>query len=61
MPSTKKPRRGRPRLPDSLRRDATPLYVKLNREERKRLEARADALGVTLTEWVRNRMLKLCD
>jgi hypothetical protein len=46
-------RYGRPRLPEGERRDAGALYVRLNAEERRAVEEKASAAGVTPHEWAR--------
>ena len=44
---------GRPRLPDSERREAGALHIRLNQEERKIVEEKALQAGVTPHEWAR--------
>ena len=51
---------GRPPLPCDERRDAVPLYIKLNKLERARLEQKAMGLDITLTEWARKTLLRRC-
>lgn len=44
---------GRPKLPDNERREAGALHIRLNQEERKIVEEKAEAAGVTPHEWAR--------
>jgi hypothetical protein len=44
---------GRPKLPESERRGARPLHIRLNEEERKIVEEKASLAGVTPHEWAR--------
>jgi hypothetical protein len=49
---------GRPRLPDSERREAGALHVRLNQEELKIVEEKASQAGVTAHEWARYAALE---
>lgn len=44
---------GRPRLPDSERREAGALHIRLNQEELRIVEEKATLAGVTPHEWAR--------
>jgi hypothetical protein len=44
---------GRPKLADDERREALSLNVRFNERERRIVEAKAQAAGVTVTEWAR--------
>jgi hypothetical protein len=44
---------GRPKLPESERREAGALHIRLNEEERKIVEEKASLAGVTPHEWAR--------
>lgn len=46
-------RYGRPKLPDTERREAGALHIRLNREERRVVEEKASQAGVTPHEWAR--------
>jgi hypothetical protein len=49
-------KKGRPKLPDDERRDAT-LLVRLTRADMKAIEAAAKAAGVNVSEWARRVLL----
>ena len=46
-------RYGRPKLPESERREAGALHIRLNKEERRVVEEKASQAGVTPHEWAR--------
>ena len=46
-------RYGRPKLPESERREAGALHIRLNQEERRVVEEKASQAGVTPHEWAR--------
>lgn len=46
-------RYGRPKLPESERREASALHIRLNKEERRVVEEKASQAGVTPHEWAR--------
>jgi hypothetical protein len=46
-------RYGRPKLPESERREAGALHIRLNKEERRVVEEKASRAGVTPHEWAR--------
>ena len=49
---------GRPRLPESERREAGALHIRLNKEERQIIEEKASSAGVTPHEWARAASLE---